>query len=58
MGDVVSFEHPLFPRSEVIKRVGGMPGDLVCQNGNKGEGGKMIQVRIFFLSILEDQEGL
>ena len=53
MGDVVSYQHPLFPGSEVIKRVGGMPGDLVCQNGNKGEGGKMVQVRIF-LSILED----
>lgn len=38
VGDVVNYQHPLFPRVGVIKRVGGMPGDLVCK------GGRMIQV--------------
>lgn len=47
VGDVVSFKHPLFPRIAASKRVGGMPGDLVCKDGNKGEGGRMIQVRVY-----------
>lgn len=51
VGDVVNFHHPLFPREGALKRVGGMPGDLVCKGGNKGEGGGMIQVRIIFSSI-------
>lgn len=45
VGDVVNYKHPLFPWMGAIKRVGGMPGDLVCRGGQKGEGGRMIQVR-------------
>lgn len=41
VGDVVSYKHPLFPRVEASKRIGGMPGDLVCK------GGEMIQVLFF-----------
>lgn len=48
VGDVVSFRHPLFPGVGSIKRVGGMPGDLVCQDGMKGERARMIQVRIHY----------
>ena len=44
VGDVVNFQHPLFPRIGVVKRVGGMPGDLVCKDG-----GKMIQVWIYYI---------
>lgn len=44
VGDVVNFKHPLFPGVGAIKRVIGMPGDLVCKNGHEGEGGRMIQV--------------
>jgi inner membrane protease subunit 1 len=48
VGDVVTYHHPLFPGMGAIKRVGGMPGDLVCRDDKMGEGGRMIQVRIFF----------
>ena len=45
MGDVVNYRHPLFLRVEAMKRIGGMPGDLVCK------GGRMIQV--WFSGVIE-----
>lgn len=53
VGDVVNFKHPMFPRVGAIKRVGGMPGDFVCQDENVG--GRMIQVR-GFLCLLKKGE--
>lgn len=41
VGDVVSYGHPLFLRVEAMKRIGGMPGDLVSK------GGRMIQVWLY-----------
>lgn len=48
VGDVVNFQHPIFPQVGAVKRVAGLPGDLVCKEGNKENGGRMIQVRIDF----------
>ena len=45
VGDVVNYRHPLFLRVEAMKRIGGMPGDLVCK------GGRMIQV--WFSGVIE-----
>lgn len=45
VGDVVHFKDPFSPRLAYVKRIGGMPGDLVCRDGTDGEGeARMIQV--------------
>lgn len=46
VGDVVSMKHPLMPEEGAIKRVLGMPGDLVLRDtpGVEGGRGMMIQV--------------
>ena len=46
VGDVVSFRHPMEPEAAALKRVTGLPGDLVL-TGAKDFGGEsmMIQVR-------------
>jgi len=39
VGDVISFEHPVRPGMRSIKRVIGMPGDVVCRDTpGKGQG--------------------
>ena len=45
-GDTVSVKHPMFPGVGAIKRVVGMPGDIVGRD-TPGTGSRMmIQVRV------------
>lgn len=45
VGDLVHFKIPIFPESDGIKRVIGMPGDYVMLGSPDAEKQKMIQVR-------------
>ena len=43
-GDVIEFKHPMEPAAGVVKRVMGLPGDFVREDGGLGRGDRMIQV--------------
>ncbi len=43
-GDLVEFKHPMVPAAAVVKRVMGLPGDFVREDGGLGTGDRMIQV--------------
>jgi hypothetical protein len=48
VGDLVVYEIPIFPDSNGIKRVVGMPGDYVLLNTPGSGSDAMIQVRLLF----------
>ena len=43
-GDLIEFRHPMEPGVGVVKRVMGLPGDFVREDGGVGSGDRMIQV--------------
>ncbi len=43
-GDVIEFKHPMEPAAGIVKRVMGLPGDFVREDGGVGRGDRMIQV--------------
>ena len=43
-GDLVEYKHPMAPTESVMKRVMGLPGDFVREDGGIGRGDRMIQV--------------
>ena len=43
-GDVVEFQHPMVLGAGCVKRVMGLPGDFVREDGGLGTGDRMIQV--------------
>ena len=43
-GDLIEFKHPMEPGVGVVKRVMGLPGDFVREDGGVGSGDRMIQV--------------
>lgn len=43
-GDLVEFNHPMVPSEAALKRVMGLPGDFVREDGGLGRGDRMIQV--------------
>lgn len=43
-GDVIEFKHPMASGEFVVKRVMGLPGDFVREDGGVGSGDRMIQV--------------
>ena len=43
-GDLIEFKHPMEPAAGVVKRVMGLPGDFVREDGGLGSGDRMIQV--------------
>ena len=43
-GDIVEFKHPMVPAAAIVKRVMGLPGDFVREDGGVGTGDRMIQV--------------
>lgn len=43
-GDLVEYRHPLVPTQAGLKRVMGLPGDFVREDGGLGSGDRMIQV--------------
>ena len=43
-GDLVEFKHPMVPSEAALKRVMGLPGDFVREDGGLGSGDRMIQV--------------
>ena len=43
-GDLVEFTHPMVPAVGAVKRVMGLPGDFVREDGGIGSGDRMIQV--------------
>lgn len=46
VGDLVHYKIPIFPKSDGIKRVLGMPGDYVLLDSPDSQRHQMIQVRI------------
>ncbi len=44
VGDIISFHHPWEPGTAAIKRVVGMPGDLVMRDVYEGRNDTMLQV--------------
>ena len=43
-GDLVEYKHPMVPTERGMKRVMGLPGDFVREDGGVGRGDRMIQV--------------
>ena len=43
-GDLVEYKHPMVPTESAMKRVMGLPGDFVREDGGLGRGDRMIQV--------------
>lgn len=44
LGDLVVYKHPKVPAEAALKRVMGLPGDFVREDGGLGSGDRMIQV--------------
>ena len=44
VGDLIDYKHPMEPRAGILKRVMGLPGDFVREDGGVGSGDRMIQV--------------
>ena len=43
-GDLVEYKHPMVPAEAALKRVMGLPGDFVREDGGLGSGDRIIQV--------------
>ena len=52
VGDVVSFAHPVNSEDRAIKRVVGMPGDVVCRDTPGVGEGLMVQVRLLLFTVV------